>query len=551
MLFLLFTLLGRTAAAVEPMAVEVGVARRWIETHLEAGQATSLPFSFRLGGKPSRALLSAREVERTVREAGPACTERTIRVADPDTGLEVRCVALVYHDLPAVEWVLHFTNRGRADTPIIDEMHALDGEFGPGVEGQPCTLYYAEGSHEKITDFQPRQDTIGHGDRLKLSAFGGRSSDGTLPFFNLAMPKGGGVAIGVGWTGQWAASFERVGAGPVRVQAGMEQTHTIMKFLLWFEPERVMLGTWLHAHHSEWLLRPTDSMPSELKYQVTDGFHLFDLGNPQALAWLEAKLSGMVRDVEIDVFRNDFNMYPLYYWTNAEPVDRQGMREIPYVTGLYHLFDTLRREHPGLLLDNCASGGRRIDFEMLRRALVLTRSDYLWDPIGQQCHTLGLAQWVPITGIGAASLDVYSARSGLGSHFSLAADYGSRDPSVWGAVARDVAEFQELRRYFTGDFYPLGPYSTSGTAWMGWQFHRDDLGEGLVQAFRRQECPDKVRKFRLQGLDSSAEYVVTDRDANLSLRMSGRALMEQGWTFRLPEKRSAAIVTYRNAGATR
>ncbi len=227
------------------------------------------------------------------------------------------------------------------------------------------------------------------------------------------------------------------------------------------------------------------------------------------------------------------------------------MREIRYVTGLYYLFDTLRREHPGVLLDNCASGGRRIDFEMLRRALVLTRSDYLWDPNGQQCHSFGLARWVPITGIGAVSLDVYSVRSGLGNHFLLAADYGSRDPSVWGAVSRVADDFHELRRYFTGDFYPLGPYSTSGDAWMGWQFHRDDLGEGLVQVFRRQDCPDEARTFRLQGLDLSAEYVITDRDANTSQRMSGRALIEQGWTFRLPETRSAAVVTYRNAGATR
>jgi len=108
---------------------------------------------------------------------------------------------LVYHDLPAVKWVLHVNNKGRADTPIIDELHALDCEIEPGSDGQPFTLYHAEGSHEKITDFQPRKDTIGPGGRLKLSAFGGRSSDGTLPFFDLAMPKSGGVAIGVGWTG--------------------------------------------------------------------------------------------------------------------------------------------------------------------------------------------------------------------------------------------------------------------------------------------------------------------------------------------------------------
>jgi alpha-galactosidase len=218
-----------------------------------------------------------------------------------------------------------------------------------------------------------------------------------------------------------------------------------MRFLLWFEPERVMPGTWLHAQHPDWLFTPTDPMPPGLRYQIHDGFHLLDLGRPEALAWAQRKLSGMVGDVGIDVFRSDFNLYPASYWRNGESEDRQGMREIRRVTGLYELFDRLRQDHPGLVLDSCASGGRRIDFEMLRRALVLTRSDYLWDPIGQQCHTSGLARWVPVTGIGAASLDAYSARSGLGSHFALAADYLSDDPAAWAAIARVVAECRELR----------------------------------------------------------------------------------------------------------
>jgi alpha-galactosidase len=126
--------------------------------------------------------------------------------------------------------------------------------------------------------------------------------------------------IDAGWFScgtNWARYVGNLDPDPARFPNGLkpvaDAAHSAgMKFLLWFEPERVMPGTWLHAHHPEWLLRPTDSMPPELRYQVADGFHLFDLGNPQALAWLEAKLSGMVRDVGIDVFRNDFNIYPLY-----------------------------------------------------------------------------------------------------------------------------------------------------------------------------------------------------------------------------------------------
>ena len=73
-----------------------------------------------------------------------------------------------------------------------------------------------------------------------------------------------------------------------------------MKFLLWFEPERVMPDTWLFQHHPEWLLRPSEDMPAELKYQINDGFHLLDLGNPAALAWVKDKISGMIGSLGID-----------------------------------------------------------------------------------------------------------------------------------------------------------------------------------------------------------------------------------------------------------
>jgi alpha-galactosidase len=43
------------------------------------------------------------------------------------------------------------------------------------------------------------------------------------------------------------------------------------------------------------------------------------------------------------------------------------MGEIRYVEGLYRMWDDLRKTHPRLFMDNCASGGRRIDLETCSR----------------------------------------------------------------------------------------------------------------------------------------------------------------------------------------
>ena len=54
-----------------------------------------------------------------------------------------------------------------------------------------------------------------------------------------------------------------------------------------------------------------------------------------------------------------------------------------------------------MLIDSCASGGRRNDLETLRRAVPLLRSDYRRSSqrrCAHQCHTYGLSSWIPYYG---------------------------------------------------------------------------------------------------------------------------------------------------------
>ena len=62
-------------------------------------------------------------------------------------------------------------------------------------------------------------------------------------------------------------------------------------------------------------------------------------------------------------------MEPLGFWRGNDPPDRQGITEIRHVEGLLAYWDELRRRHPEMPIDTCASGGRRNDLETLRRAV--------------------------------------------------------------------------------------------------------------------------------------------------------------------------------------
>ena len=56
-----------------------------------------------------------------------------------------------------------------------------------------------------------------------------------------------------------------------------------------------------------------------------------------------------------------------------------------------------------MLIDECASGGRRNDLEMMRRAVPLWRSDKTMEPIGQQTMTYGISMWIPFFGTGTVA----------------------------------------------------------------------------------------------------------------------------------------------------
>ena len=134
-----------------------------------------------------------------------------------------------------------------------------------------------------------------------------------------------------------------------------------------------------------------------------EGQRLLNLGDPAARQWLTDHVDQLLTEQGIDLYRQDFNMDPLAYWRANDDPDRQGITEIKHVTGYLAYWDELRRRHPDMLIDTCASGGRRNDLETLRRAVPLWRSDYAFEPVGHQCMTYGISLWIPYHGTGTVA----------------------------------------------------------------------------------------------------------------------------------------------------
>jgi alpha-galactosidase len=653
-----------------------------VEAWLDANFSRNVlpPFSFVYDGRHSSEFLRDwKFTKEKIREDGTK-KEFVFTYSSPEKGLVVRCEAVVFKDFPAIEWVLKFRNDGKTDTPIIENIKALDYLFKG--EGE-FVLHRALGSNAQKDDFAPVEETLTQERETRITPIGGRSSNTTsLPFFNLEDKGKGGVIISIGWSGQWLAEFEKKEEG-VQVSAGMELVHLKLhpgeeirtprisllfwegedylssqnlfrKFLiahhipkikgkpvtlpfscsssgppdeanrasvenqiefvkpfienygveylwidagwfvggwpngvgnwfprpdgfpkgfrplvdeirkmgmkgliLWFEPERVFQGTWIDKEHHDWVI-----------WLPGNPNGLLNLGNEEALKWLTEHLSKMIEEEGISVYRQDFNMDPLPYWRSADPPDRQGITEIRHIEGLYKLWDELLRRHPGLIIDNCASGGRRIDLETISRSVMLWRTDYQYfEPNGQQCHTYGISVYLPTTATSCGYPNAYLFRSAMGNGMGIwvpwnpnapyeiyrqflppMVDWEPTKPFPMELAKGLVEEFKKTREFFYGDYYPLSPYSTSDDAWIAYQFHREDLRGGIALIFRRRNCPQSDFLISFKGLNPSAKYELIISDDKLEKKrrvLSGKRLME-GITLSIEQAPGSLLIFYRS-----
>ena len=624
------------------------------------GILTKVPFSFVYGDKPSSEFISGWKHE--VKSDPPASgkQQHVITYSDPVSGLELRCDLTTYTDRPAVEWMIFLKNKGTADTPVIKDLKPLDMEVI--VPDGDVTLHRSYGSTATATDFLPNDEIVyGPTSQIDLAPNGGRSSDGTLPFFNLEWNKGGLVAA-VGWSGQWAAQLQRkeknlrllagqqtvglrlhpgeeirtprillvswegsdymlgnnvlrrllldyyvprlegkINVPPVTAtaffmfnwgnevteenqkavmpsiaSAGAEgywmdagwfeggwpagagswipkkeafpnglkplgdEAHKLgLKFVLWFEPERVTKGSRIDKEHPEWVMHwQNDAAGGGY------GGGLFNMGNPDACKWMTDYLSECISKWGVDILRIDFNIVPLPFWQAADVADRQGMSEIRYIEGLYAMWDALLKKHPGLAIDNCASGGRRIDLETISRSYVLSQSDteiYGSFPVYDQGQNQGLSMYVPLHAGFVWAFDTYTFRSIATTGCCICL---SKDKKLDESARRMFDEAKSLRPYYLGDYYPLFMATRSEVDWCGWQYDRPDMDSGFFVVFRRSKSPYSSADISLRGLDQNASYELTDKDTGKVIRKSGKEL-SSGLNLQIETKPSCVLIQYK------
>ena len=341
-------------------------------------------------------------------------------------------------------------------------------------------------------------------------------------------------------TGNWTVDRERFPDGMKPVSDAAHAAGA--KFMLWFEPERVVKGTQWAVEHKEWML----DCPQPAGSEEADWL-LFDLGNDEACDWLCKYYGDFLEENGVDWYRQDCNIKPAPYWAHNDEPGRKGIKEIRHIENLYRFWDYLLDRFPEMVIDNCASGGKRLDWETISRSVPLWRSDYYHhdDPDGYQCHTYGLNYFLPIHGTGILLPDKYSFRSSLSSTLIYNWKITEKGVSVLEMQER-LAEYRSISDYYLEDYYPLtGDGDLTGhDVWLAYQMHRPSDGTGIVVAFRREESAVDNCPVRLQGLSPEKSYELTDSDTGVSVIKTGRELSE-GFRLVLDSPKSSLLIKYK------
>ncbi len=183
-------------------SVEIALNRKWAEDSF----SKNFPFSFVYGGKNSTDFLDNWKRQVKDEKIDSSKRRRTLILNDPETGLEVRAIAIIYIDTAGVDWILHFTNKGNKDTPVLEQVKAVDVSIDPGDVSNPPVLQRIHGGGGAVDDWMPYNETLVMGSKTEFAPTAGRSSFGNTPWFNLQW-KDGGVITAIGWTGQWKALY--------------------------------------------------------------------------------------------------------------------------------------------------------------------------------------------------------------------------------------------------------------------------------------------------------------------------------------------------------
>lgn len=305
---------------------------------------------------------------------------------------------------------------------------------------------------------------------------------------------------------------------------------------LWVEIERIGHASKILKAHPDWQMQRRGEMIPQL-----------DLAKPEVAKHVEDTIIRLVEKLELDCFRLDYNI------SVGEGSEREqdGFVESTmwrYYEALHGIFDRIRQRFPKLILENCSSGGGRMDLGMMSRFHWTQISDN-WAPgptlkilngvslalPPEQCMTL-----LGAISAGRSDLD-FMLRIGLFNHFTVSGIFPTMEERQ--AAARErwrhaIGLFKNFVRPILSTcrvFHhtPIQRQNEAGE-WCVLEYAAANASKAYAGIFRLAGAQSDTFHFRPKGLSVSRRYKVTFDNSGQSRELEGFFLLNSGLQVRVP-----------------
>jgi alpha-galactosidase len=299
-----------------------------------------------------------------------------------------------------------------------------------------------------------------------------------------------------------------------------------MEFGIWVEPEMVNPDSDVFRAYPDWALVTPGYDPVLGRQQL-----VLDLANPDAYAFIEQHLDALLRDHDISYVKWDMNR------DHIQGSGSDGAAGTHAQTlALYRLLDELRSKHPSVEFESCASGGARIDHEILKRTERVWTSDCN-DALERQTIQRGASMLIPPEVMGAhigpttshttgrTQTLSFRAATALFGHLGVEWNVTKLSDEERKALRAVIVTHKEHRELLHGGD---SVRFTTDPAWCAHGVYAPDRSRGIVSFAQLTTAPSQTPPpLRLPGLDLDAHYEV--RHLAIPYEKWGAARVQPSW----------------------
>lgn len=327
-------------------------------------------------------------------------------------------------------------------------------------------------------------------------------------------------------------------------------------------------GIWCEIESLGVKARLADTSPDFVARRDGERLGYVCFGNPAVQEWAFATLDRLVVEHGADWIKLDFNLDPGAGCNRTDHGHGPGDGLFAHYRGYYTVLDRFRARHPNVLLENCSSGGLRIDLGILRHLYTTFLSDPEWPEHSLQLFwgaTLMLApdaclRWSYCEWLGEHRAQHFNPRDpNLQPHqfdyytrIAMMSGFGVSqrlpDLPAWVAtrLAHHIAIYRDLIHPFvrSADFYRLTAQPKrwgEGDRWAAFQFTLPAGDRHLLFVFRLPGA-EPERTIFPRDLAADRRYPIRWLDPDRTEQRSGHDLMHNGITFTGFREEESAIL---------